>query len=140
MIPVPVIAIFDIGKTNKKFFLFNEQYKIVLERSVQFEEIKDEDGFPCDDVNGIKEWVTETMQDILKLKKFTVRAFNCSAYGASFVHINSNGDPVTPLYNYLKPYPPEIHEKFYKTYGGEFSIPHTETVLLVKDITYCVTV
>ncbi len=122
MIPISVIAIFDIGKTNKKFFLLNEQYKIVLERSVQFDEIMDEDRFPCDDVNQLKKWVTETVEDILKLKEFTVKAFNFSAYGASFVHINSNGDAVTPLYNYLKPYPPEIHDKFYKTYGDELKI------------------
>jgi len=27
-----VIAIFDIGKTNKKIFLWNEDYQIVFER------------------------------------------------------------------------------------------------------------
>ena len=35
---VPVIAIFDIGKTNKKFFLIDEYYKIVLERTANFKE------------------------------------------------------------------------------------------------------
>ena len=44
MITVSVIAVFDIGKTNKKFFLLDEGYQIVLERSVQFEEITDEEG------------------------------------------------------------------------------------------------
>lgn len=41
-----VIAIFDVGKTNKKLFLFDEQYKLVFEQSQTFEETKDEDGFP----------------------------------------------------------------------------------------------
>ena len=36
---VAVIAIFDIGKTNKKFFLFDEQYKIVVEKTETFAEI-----------------------------------------------------------------------------------------------------
>jgi sugar (pentulose or hexulose) kinase len=122
MTPIPVIAIFDIGKTNKKFFLLNEQYKIVLERSVQFEEVKDEDGFHSDDVNALKEWVAETIQDVWNLKKFSIKACNFSAYGASFVHIGHNGQPVTPLYNYLKPYPPELQKKFYQTYGGELEL------------------
>ena len=85
------IAIFDIGKTNKKLFLFNEQYKIVLERKVQFPEILDEDGFPCDDVKQLSEWVKQSLQEILLLKEFTVKAVNFAAYGASFVYINSIG-------------------------------------------------
>ena len=44
---IPTIAIFDIGKTNKKLFLFNENYEIVLEKSTQFSEITD-DGKPIE--------------------------------------------------------------------------------------------
>ena len=42
----PVIAIFDIGKTNKKLFLIDEQYRIVLEKNEQFDETTDvENGY-----------------------------------------------------------------------------------------------
>ena len=41
-----VVAIFDIGKTNKKVFLFNENYQIVWEKSAILTETVDEDGFP----------------------------------------------------------------------------------------------
>jgi len=115
----PVIAIFDIGKTNKKFFLFNEQYKIVLERTVQFGEMMDEDGFTCDNLPQLTEWVLQTVKEIAALEKFDLRALNFSAYGASFVHIGKDGKPVAPLYNYLKPYPTGLKEQFYHTYGGE---------------------
>jgi glycerol kinase len=43
---IPVIAVFDVGKTNKKLFLFDQDYKIVYEKSARFTEIVDEDGFP----------------------------------------------------------------------------------------------
>lgn len=122
MKPTPVIAIFDIGKTNKKFFLFNEQYKIVWERTVQFEEILDEDGFPCDDILQLTNWIKQSVTEILSDTQYEVRACNFSAYGASFVHIGANGKPVTPLYNYLKPYPPALQESFYQTYGGEVAV------------------
>jgi L-fuculokinase len=39
MTQTPVIAIFDVGKTNKKLFLFNEDYEIVWEKTTQFPEI-----------------------------------------------------------------------------------------------------
>ena len=108
MIAIPVIAIFDIGKTNKKFFLLDEGYTIVLERSVPFEEITDEDGDACDDINLLTKWVIETLAEILRIKKFDIRAINFSAYGASFVYIDDQGKVLTPLYSYLKNYPVKL--------------------------------
>jgi len=116
---IPVIAIFDIGKTNKKVFLFDEQYKIQFEKSVTPDEIKDEDGFPCEDVHALTNWVKDTFQELLTLAEFEIKTVNVSAHGASFVHLDDSLNPVAPLYNYLKPFPEELHHKFYTTYGGE---------------------
>jgi hypothetical protein len=41
------------------------------------------------------------------------------------VHIDENGQPVTCLQNYLKPYPAGIQKKFYDTYGGEMKLSVT---------------
>lgn len=114
-----IIAIFDVGKTNKKLFLFDEQYNILLEESNRFEEIKDEDGFPCDDVNALTEWVMERFREISNDPCYNLLAVNFSAYGASFVHVDEAGKPLTPLYNYLKPFPEELKKQFYNSYGDE---------------------
>ena len=119
MAPVSVIAIFDIGKTNKKLFLFDEQYNIVYEESKQFEEIKDEDGFACEDVDTLTKWIKEVFAKALSNKNFQIKAVNFSAYGASFVHLNKDGKVTAPLYNYLKPYSSSLQKKFYDAYGGE---------------------
>lgn len=113
-----VIAVFDIGKTNKKFFLFDKQFKEVFKTYVQFDEITDEDGFPCDDLLAIQKWVISTFNKIINSKKWEIKAVNFSTYGASFVHLDHNGQPITPLYNYLKPYPSDILKSFYKKYGN----------------------
>ena len=114
--------IFDIGKTNKKCFVFDEKYREVWKEYSRFEEIKDEDGFPCDDVLAIGEWVKSTAKKILKNKDFDIKTINFSTYGASFVHIDKNGLPVAPLYNYLKPFPEKLLTSFYKKYGPEEQI------------------
>lgn len=114
-----VIAIFDVGKTNKKLFLFNEDYKIVFERSARFTETADEDNFPCENLESLQLSVFDSLHEVLRDKSFDVKAINFSAYGASFVHIDENGKPVAPLYNYLKPYPKYLKKQFYDTYGGE---------------------
>src|SRR5687767_1198500 len=126
-----VIAIFDIGKTNKKLFLFDEQYNIVLEKSEQFAEITDEDGDACEDLTALTNWVYACLQQVFQENKYQVRALNFSTYGASFVHIDSEGKAVAPLYNYLKPYSAALQEGFYQKYGGEiaFSI-HTASPVL----------
>src|SRR5262245_41733833 len=115
----PVIAIFDVGKTNKKLLLFDEQYNIVHEESKQLPEIKDEDGFACEDVDALTRWVKDSFALIAANEKFTIKAVNFSAYGASFVYLNEDGEVFLPLYNYLKPYSKELQNKFYNTYGGE---------------------
>ena len=116
---IPVCAVLDIGKTNKKLFLFDENYKIVLEKSGQFPETTDEDGDPCENVTLLTSWVNESLQEVLELDEYDIKAINFSTYGASFVHVGENGTPVAPLYNYLKPYPETLKKQFYTTYGGE---------------------
>ncbi|PTQ98098.1 sugar (pentulose or hexulose) kinase [Mucilaginibacter yixingensis] len=122
MTTVPVIAIFDIGKTNKKFFLINEYYKIVLERTTSFEETVDDDGDPCEDVALLQRWVKEQLHEILSQKKFDIRAINFSTYGASFVHIDHDGKVTAPLCNYLKSFPEDLKQEFYAKHGGEEKI------------------
>src|ERR1700761_6654766 len=114
-----VIAIFDAGKTNKKLFLFDEDYRIVFERSARFNETGDEDGFPCENLDSLKKSVLEAIDEIARLKQFDLKAVNFSAYGASFVLLGEDGQPVAPLYNYLKPYPESLSTALYDQYGGE---------------------
>lgn len=126
-----MIAIFDIGKTNKKLFLFNESYQIVFEKSAHLQETVDEDGDPCEDIDSLRKFVADELKALLSSKDFKIRAVNSSAYGASLVCIDEEGKNVAPLYSYLKPYPEKLQKQFYDTYGGEklFSFQTASPVL-----------
>jgi sugar (pentulose or hexulose) kinase len=115
----PVILIFDVGKTNKKVLLFDEQYQIVFEETTQLKETVDEDGFACEDVNLLTTWIQQKFAEISSRKDVIIKAVNFSAYGASFVNLDENFNCSTPLYNYLKPFPETLKQQFYKTYGDE---------------------
>ncbi len=119
---IPSIAIFDVGKTNKKVFLFDEQYNKVFEETAQLKETVDEDGDTCEDLASLTEWVLNSFKMLMQLIDFEIKAVNFSAYGASFVHIMQEGSKLLPLYNYLKPYPQDLQNEFYKTYGGEIKM------------------
>nr|WP_294894786.1 FGGY family carbohydrate kinase [uncultured Pedobacter sp.] len=116
---IPVIAIFDIGKTNKKLFLFDEDYKIVFERTARFIETKDEDGDTCENLESLRLSVFDSLHEVLRNKQYDIKAINFSTYGASLVYVDENGKPLAPLYNYLKEYPEALKKQFYDTYGGE---------------------
>ena len=115
----PVIAIFDIGKTNKKLFLFDVDYSIVYERSARLPEITDEDGFPCEDVEALSKWVIDQLKEAFGQTEFHIKAINFSGYGASLVYVDEKGKPLTSLYNYLKPYPENLSDELYAKYGGQ---------------------
>ena len=128
---IPVILIFDVGKTNKKLLLFNQHYEVVYEESIQFKETIDDDGFPCENLELLAEWVKSSYQQWIKSNEFEIKAVNFSAYGASFVLIDENGKPVFPLYNYLKPINQNLLDSFYENYGGEqkFAVETASTIL-----------
>lgn len=111
------ILILDIGKTNKKAFVFDEGYRIVFEKSDTLSETVDDEGFPCENIDLLQQWVLETAADLRSDARFQIKAANCSAYGASFVHLDADFQPITPLYNYLKPFPTDLQDWFLGQYG-----------------------
>ena len=117
--PIEVILIFDVGKTNKKVLLFNKHLDVISTKSVELPETKDEDGFPTEDIQLLKGFILNSLQEVLVDKRYVVRGINFSAYGASLVYLNIHGQVLTPLYNYLKPYPQPLLDNFYNLYGGQ---------------------
>jgi L-fuculokinase len=116
---LPVCAIFDIGKTNKKLLIFDQNYQIIKEEQTQFEEILDDDGFQCDDLIRLSKWLKDSFESILQNPDYEVVGLNFSAYGASFVHLNAEGKPLTPLYNYLKDFPKKLRQQFVEAYSTD---------------------
>jgi sugar (pentulose or hexulose) kinase len=117
-----VTAIFDIGKTNKKFFLFDKDFNEVHREYIRFDEIVDEDGYPCDDLQALEAWVKEVFDRVMRTSEYDIEALNFSCYGATLVHIDGQGKVLTPLYNYMKPLAEEISNSFYNKYGTEGEI------------------
>ena len=112
-----VYAFFDIGKTNKKLILFDENQQIIDEELHICTDVLDDDGFPCDHLPRLTEWVQTHWKQLRNHPHYTVKGVNFTAYGASWVHLGADGQPMLPLYNYLKPMPADLEAQFYADLG-----------------------
>ena len=94
---IKVTAVFDIGKTNKKFFLFDKDFREVHKEYIQFDELVDEDGHPTENLPALQKWLKDVFHRILDANEFDVKAINFSTYGASLVHLDENGNTLSLL-------------------------------------------
>jgi sugar (pentulose or hexulose) kinase len=118
-----VIAVFDIGKTNKKLLLFDNKLNMVYCEEKIFDTIIDDDDFECDDIGKIEKWVVRAIYSIVENREFNLKGVNFATYGASLVYLDEHGKRLTPMYNYLKPLPDDYFREFYDQNEGmeEFS-------------------
>lgn len=114
-----VIAVFDIGKTNKKLLLFDYNLRLVSEKETRFPEQVDDDGFECDNIEAIEKWVRDSVTALVLSDKYDLTALNFATYGATIAFLDEHGKRITPVYNYLKPVDEKLPEKLYKRYGGQ---------------------
>lgn len=114
-----VIAIFDIGKTNKKMLVFSLELKLLTVEEEKFPEVLDDDGFECDDIDLIGKWVRDSIHRLVLSEKYEVAAVNFATYGATLAYLDERGERVTPIYNYLKPINERIPERLYRRFGGQ---------------------
>ena len=112
-----IYAVFDVGKTNKKVILFDEDRQIIEEKQHICQEAVDDDGFACESLTRLTQWVQTHWYDLRHNPHYSLKGVNFTSYGASFVHLGKDGKPVLPLYNYLKPMPEEVAEQFYNSLG-----------------------
>ena len=115
-------GVFDIGKTNKKFLIFDAKLNILHEENIQIHEVPDEDGMMWDDLKETAKWVENTFAKHQKSKDFDFERLNFTTFGASLVHLDKEGKAVTPLYSYLKAYPANLRNQLFEKYGGELQI------------------
>lgn len=109
----PIYAVFDIGKTNKKLILFDENRQIISEHLHVCTDAHDEDGFASDHLPRLTQWVQAQWQALQQNPLYAVKGLNFTGYGATWVHLDAEGQVLLPLYSYLRPLPEAYVRQFY---------------------------
>ena len=92
---------------------------MISELEEKFAETVDDDGFPCDDIGHIEQWIRESVLRLVRSDKYDLTAVNFATYGATIVYLDAEGNRLTPVYNYLKPMDERLQERIYRKYGGQ---------------------
>lgn len=112
-----VSVIFDIGKTNKKCLVFNENYSVDSIVKMSFEPTIDDDGDPSEDLHSVIDWISKTLNRILNSQDYTVTYLNFTTYGATLVHLDNNLKIISPIYSYTKEFPESLTRLFLSRYS-----------------------
>lgn len=113
------IAIFDIGKTNKKFYIFSKKLQIEYQQEIRIESLYDQEGNEYEDVDSITDWIYASINSVIKENKYDLHGINFTTYGATLVFLDQNGEKIIPVNSYLREIPVSIQDKLFLKYGGE---------------------
>ncbi|MDW8021978.1 MAG: FGGY family carbohydrate kinase [Nitrososphaerota archaeon] len=112
------IVVFDIGKTNKKVIVFDDDLKPSFENKTYIGEVV-KDSILCDNAEEITAWMKINLKDILK--KYNVRALSVTTHGATVTYL-SEGKLGFPIISYNYNIDENIRREFYEEFGDPFSL------------------
>jgi len=113
------IAVFDIGKTNKKLVIYDTDLQIINIEKTKIEEYA-LNNINCDDIKGIESWILENLKKVSS--EYDIKVISISAHGATFTCIDEKGELAIPELSYTTDPGEEFHEKFFEEIGSRESL------------------
>ena len=103
------IAVIDIGKTNKKVFVYDTNLSCVHTVSANFEEYED-NGIICERIDEMLEWLWDSLREAAA--EYQIAALSITTHGATCAYIDDDGNNVMPFVAYTHEPGKEFHEEF----------------------------
>lgn len=126
-----VIAVLDIGKTNKKIALFDSSMTMVETRRRRIDAIET-DGVRAEDVSAIEEWFLEELAGLTG--QYDIRAISITTHGAAAVCVDGNGSVAVPPVDYTFPVEDELHQRFFREMGTPEDLQRTTITADVRPL------
>ena len=113
------IAVFDIGKTNKKLLIYDPGLNILKIEKVKIEEFSD-GHFRHDNIREIERWIIESLKK--NAPEYNIKAISISAHGATFTCIDEHGNLAIPELSYTTDPGDAFHNLFFEEMGSRESL------------------
>jgi L-fuculokinase len=108
------IAVFDVGKTNKKLLVFNHRLELLDAAYHTFDQY-DKDGVQIEAVEETSAWLIASLRDMAA--KHDIGAISVSTHGAAFACIDGAGKLAVPVLSYTTDPGPEFNARFSAEFG-----------------------
>ena len=108
------IAVIDIGMTNKKVAMYDDQLKLLVLEKREFAPLM-VDGIEAHDLEAMETWFLDELKGFSS--QFEIQAIAVCTHGATFVCTDDAGNPVVPCFYYTYEPGPEFHKRFYEMAG-----------------------
>ncbi|MGK7394174.1 MAG: FGGY-family carbohydrate kinase [Candidatus Cyclobacteriaceae bacterium M3_2C_046] len=112
-------AILDVGKTNKKILIYDEDLKIVDSSFKVFPEIT-ENEILSDDIEAIGKWFIQELKHFAQ--SYSIKVISVTTHGATFVCLDKQGNLAVPEVSYTHDPGPGFDQKFYQQFGDSISM------------------
>lgn len=126
-----VVAVLDVGKTNKKVSLYDRDFKALAEERTAFETL-DWNGIEVEDTERLWQWFLGALTKLSA--DFDIRAIAPTTHGATFVLLRDDGKLALPVISYTAAQGAEVQDEFYEVFGEKAAL-NQETG--TADIGFC---
>lgn len=109
-----VVAVFDVGKTNKKLSAYDRSLNVLAEERTTLE-VKERDGLEVEATDELLDWFQGALASVAP--RFDVRAVAVTAHGATCALLDAEGQLAYPVVSYTTDKDDEIHDEFYEVFG-----------------------
>jgi len=118
-----VIAVLDVGKTNKKLRVYNRQFEVLAEQRTTLD-VRFVDDVEVDAADDLLEWTRGALKAFAA--DYDIRAIAVTTHGATCALLDEAGALAFPVISYTCERGAEIQDEFYATFGDREAL-HLET-------------
>ncbi len=116
-----VIAVLDVGKTNKKVRIYDRSFTVLAEERAAFEQ-QYQEGVELDDAAGLLTWFRGALKQFAT--QYEIRTIAITTHGATCAFLDETGQLAYPVISYTGERGSEVQESFYETFGDRETLHH----------------
>lgn len=125
------IAVFDVGKTNKKLLVYDPSLNLVDSAFGSFP-TEVHEGIEVEPLEAIEAWLLERLSEFAQ--RYPLRVISVATHGACSVGIGGDGEPSMPVVSYTHEPASNLHDQFYRRVGSPAQLQRETSTIEIRPL------
>ncbi|MFW5786196.1 MAG: FGGY-family carbohydrate kinase [bacterium] len=113
------IAVFDVGKTNKKLFIYDNSFRQLDSVAKRFDPVEAR-GIRAEPVEAMEEWLLDELKRFQG--QYPIKVISITTHGAATVCVGADGSPSVPAVDYTFDPEDDTRDAFYEEMGDPVTL------------------